>query len=73
MGARQKALLKRRTGLNMNLIVQLAEKYPEKFSRQRVALWQHGINRPNLGVILYLADEEQISDMNIFFVQGERE
>jgi len=55
--------------LNLKLIDELAQKYPEKFSRQQRALWKHGENLPSMATLLWLKEHEGIEDMNVFFVK----
>lgn len=59
--------------LDIVFVVELAKKYPDKFSRQQRAQWQTRKCYPSLPNLLWLANKSGIQDVSIFFKETQRE
>jgi len=59
--------------LDIELVLGLAKKYPEKFSRQQRAQWKKRESYPSLPNLLWLVNKSGIRDVSIFFKEAQRE
>ena len=53
--------------LNLDFILNLAKKHPQRYRTQRRKVWAAKISQPSVKTLLWLANAENITDMRVFF------
>jgi len=59
--------------LDVEFVLGLAKKYPEKFSRQQRTQWKKRESYPSLPNLLWLVNKSGVRDVGLFFKQSQHE